>query len=244
MNEFCIIMILRYNKPMTKGIFITATGTDVGKTFVSALLVKNLRDIGINCGYYKPVLSGAEIINGEIVPGDCAYVKKISGLKEPAMSYLSYCFKPAVSPHLASQIENNPIELEKIISDFEKMKSKYDYIVVEGAGGIVCPMDLSGDKPFLIKDIIKALGLDVIVVSHAGLGSINDAVTTVEYAKNHGINVKGIILNKYDENNFMQHDNKIQIERLTGVPVISTAAYNDNTININKDYLLNIFKEI
>ena len=237
-------MFLRYNKTMTKGIFITATGTDVGKTFISALLVKKMREEGFNCGYYKPVLSGAETINGELVPGDCDYVRKVAGLEEPAMSYLSYCFKTAVSPHLASQIENNPIKLEKIIEDFNVIKSKYDYIVVEGAGGIVCPINLSGNTPFLIKDIIKTLGLDVIVVSHAGLGSINDAVTTVEYAKNHGINVKGIILNKYDENNYMQHDNKIQIERLTGVPIISTAAYNDNTININKDYLLNIFKEI
>ena len=229
---------------MTKGIFITATGTDVGKTYVSALLVKKLIDDGINCGYYKPVLSGAEIIDGELVPGDCAYVKKIAGLKEPAMNYLSYCFKPAVSPHLASQIENNPIKLEKIKKDFEVIKSKYDFIVVEGAGGIVCPMDLSDDKPFLIKDIIKALGLDVLVVSNASLGSINDAVTTVEYARNHGINVKGIILNRYDEENFMQVDNKIQIEQLTGISVISAVKSSDNNLEIDKDLLLNIFKEI
>ena len=225
---------------MTKGIFITATGTDVGKTFVSALIVKKMREDGFNCGYYKPVLSGAEIIDGELVPGDCAYVKQIAGLPEPAMTYLSYCFKPAVSPHLASQIENNPIKLEKIVEDFDVIKSKYDYIVVEGAGGIVCPMDLSGDKPFLIKDIIKALGLDIVVVSHAGLGAINDAVTTIEYAKNNGINAKGLILNKYDENNFMQRDNKIQIEQLTGVPVISTVKSDEDNIDISPK----IFKEI
>ena len=156
------------------------------------------------------------------------------------MTYLSYCFKPAVSPHLASQIENNPIKLEKIVEDFDVIKSKYDYIVVEGAGGIVCPMDLSGDKPFLIKDIIKALGLDIVVVSHAGLGAINDAVTTIEYAKNNGINAKGLILNKYDENNFMQRDNKIQIEQLTGVPVISTVKSDEDNIDISPK----IFKEI
>ena len=225
---------------MTKGIFVTATGTDVGKTFVSALIVKKMREDGFNCGYYKPVLSGAEIVDGELVPGDCAYVKKIGGLDEPAMAYLSYCFKPAVSPHLASQIENNPIKLEKIIGDFDVIKSKYDYIVVEGAGGIVCPMDLSGDKPFLIKDIIKALGLDVVVVSHAGLGAINDAVTTIEYARKYGMNAKGLILNKYDENNFMQCDNKIQIEQLTGVPIISTVKSDADNIDISPK----IFKEI
>jgi len=215
---------------MNNGIFITATGTDIGKTYISALLVKKLRDEGINCGYYKPVLSGAEIVNGELVPGDCAYVKKVAGLEEPAMSYLSYCFKPAVSPHLASQIENNPIKLEKIKEDFEVIKSKYDFVIVEGAGGLVCPMDLSGDKPFLISDIILALGLDILIVTHAALGSINDAVTTVEYAKNHKINIRGIILNKFDNEDFMQCDNQKQIERLTEIPIIAKVTYNSNCI--------------
>ena len=222
---------------MAKGIFITATGTDVGKTYVSALLVKKLRDEGINCGYYKPALSGAEVIDGELVPGDCAYVKKVAGLPESAMSYLSYCFKPAVSPHLASQVENNPIKLDKIKKDFEIIKSKYDFVVVEGAGGIVCPMNLSGDKPFLISDIVKELGLDVVVVASAALGSINDAVTTVEYTKNHGINVKGIILNRYDGDDFMQRDNKKQIEYLCNVPIIASVISGANDLTINKSCL-------
>lgn len=66
--------MLFVGEEMTKGIFVTATGTDVGKTFISALLVKKVRESGINCGYYKPALSGAEVINGELIPGDCAYV--------------------------------------------------------------------------------------------------------------------------------------------------------------------------
>ena len=127
---------------MTKGLFITATGTDVGKTFVSALLVKKMRDFGLNCGYYKPVLSGAELINGKLVPGDCAYVNKIAQLNQEPKNLLSYMFQPALSPHLASLKENNPIKLDKIISDFNSKKADYDYIITEGAGGIVCPMNL------------------------------------------------------------------------------------------------------
>ena len=98
---------------MTKGIFITATGTDVGKTYVSALIVKTLRKQGINCGYYKPALSG------DVYPNDCEYVLKTAGIEKDANDYVSYKFKPALSPHLASQIENNPIKLEKIKTDFE-----------------------------------------------------------------------------------------------------------------------------
>lgn len=229
---------------MSKGIFITATGTDVGKTFVSALLVKKMRDLGYNCGYYKPVLSGAEVIEGKLVPGDCAYVKRISGLNDSAIDCVSYAFKPAVSPHLASKMEGVTINLDKIKSDFKEKKSKYDYVVTEGAGGIVCPMDLSEDTTFLIEDIIKGLELDVIVVAPAALGSINSAVMTVVYAKNHGIKVRGIILNNYDETDFMQVDNKLQIERLTGVPVLALVKNGDRELNIEEKDLMKIFKEI
>ena len=99
---------------MTKGIFITATGTDVGKTYVSVLVVKKLRENNLNCGYYKPALSGAEVLGTEIIPGDAEYVVKKTGLSGKGSDYVSYMFKPAVSPHLAASIENNPIKIDKI----------------------------------------------------------------------------------------------------------------------------------
>lgn len=205
---------------MTNGIFITATGTDVGKTYVSGLIVKSLRENGINCGYYKPALSG------DVYPNDCEYVLKTAGLEIDANNYVSYKFKPALSPHLASEIENNPIKLEEILKDFERIKKEFDYLVVEGAGGIICPFA----QDLLLPDVIKALGLDIIIVASASLGTINSTVLTVEYAKNHGINIKGIILNNYDETDIMQVDNKKMVEKLTGIKVIATVKTGDTDI--------------
>lgn len=209
---------------MTKGIFITATGTDVGKTYVSGLIVKAIRENGINCGYYKPALSG------DVYPNDCEYVLKTAGINKKADNYVSYKFKPAVSPHLASQIENNPIKLDKILTDFKRIQSEYDYVVLEGAGGIICPF---GEK-LLLPDVIKALKLDIIIIASASLGTINSTVLTVEYAKQHGIKVKGIILNNYDETDFMQADNKKMVEKLTGIKVIATVNTNDTDICIEE----------
>ena len=226
---------------MAKGIFITATGTDAGKTYVSALIVKSMRERGFNCGYYKPALSGAEITNdGKIIPGDADYVLKTAGIEEPPENYVSYIFKPAVSPHLASEIENNPIKLEKIKSDFERIKKEFDYLLVEGAGGIVCPFNIK--EGILLPDVIKALNLDTLLVADAGLGTINSTVLTAEYAKYHGINIKGIILNKFDENSLMQRDNKAQIEKLTGIKVVAEVKENDTSINL--DGILSAFKEV
>lgn len=224
---------------MTKAVFITATGTDVGKTYISALIVKKMRELGYNCGYFKPALSGAEIIDGKIIPGDCNYVLKQAGIDAPPENYVSYVFKTAVSPHLASEIENNPIKIEKIKSDFARIKKEFDYIVVEGAGGIVCPFNLGKEK-LMLPDIIKTLGLDIVIVASASLGTINSTVLTAEYAKNNGIKVRGIILNNYDENDLMQKDNKIQVEALTGIKVIAAVKKDEKDI----EDLSNIFNEV
>lgn len=224
---------------MTKAIFITATGTDVGKTYICALIVKKMRQSGYNCGYFKPALSGAEIVDGKIIPGDCDYVFKQAGIEAPPKNYVSYIYKTAVSPHLASEIENNPIKIEKIKSDFERIKKEFDYVVVEGAGGIVCPFNL-GENKLMLPDVIKALELDIIIVASASLGTINSTILTAEYAKYHGINVKGIILNNYDEKDLMQKDNKIQVEALTGIKVIAAVKKDEKDI----EDLSYIFKEV
>ncbi len=215
---------------MTKGIFITATGTDIGKTYVSALICKKL-----NCGYYKPAMSGIE--DGKF--SDVEYVFKIADLKGKPFDNVSYAFREALSPHLAAKRQNISIKLDKIKSDFDRIKSQHDYILVEGAGGITCPFNLDDEK-LLLPDVIKALGLDVIIVADAKLGTINSTILTVEYAKNYGINVKGIILNNYDKTDFMQADNKKQIEKLTGVKVVASVEHNAKEIEDLREY----FKEI
>lgn len=227
---------------MAKGIFVTATGTDVGKTYVSGLIVKKMRELGINCGYYKPALSGAEWENGQLIPGDCVRVLTTAGIGIAPSDVVSYVFEQAVSPHLASEMNNIPIKLDKIKNDFSKIESMFDYVVVEGAGGIVCPFNLRDN--LLLPDVIKALNLDIIIVASAELGSINSTVLTYEYAKNAGINTVGIILNNYDENNEMQRDNKKCVELLTKVPVIATVSKNDSCLSVEKDTIMNLFKEI
>ena len=91
---------------MHKGIFVTGTGTDIGKTFVTALLVKKLHDAGSAAAYFKAAVSGNERDeNGRLIPGDAAYVKRISGISQPLDTMCPYIYETAVSPHLASRIE-------------------------------------------------------------------------------------------------------------------------------------------
>ena len=227
---------------MSKGIFITATGTDIGKTFVTGLIVKKLRDAGLNAGYYKAALSGAELQpDGTWLPGDAAYVVKTSGMTEKPEELVSYIYKTAVSPHLAALREGNPVELDKIKADFAAAQAKYDYVTMEGSGGIICPIRWD-EQHLLLEDVIKATNLGTLVISNAALGSINACVLTVFYLQQKGIPVIGIILNNYDGKDFMQADNKKMMEAITGVPVIAEVKPNDTELDIDVEVLKGLYK--
>lgn len=220
---------------MKKGIFITATGTDAGKTFVSALLVKHLRKRGIDAGYFKPALSGAERKGSKLIAGDADYVCRTAGLSKPPESLVSYVFETAVSPHLAAEREGRVIEKNVILDDFRRVSSEFHYIVVEGCGGIACPLRMDSEI-LLLTDIIQMLGLEVLIVASAGLGTINTTFLTVEYAKKCGIFIKGILLNHYEDGNFLHEDNRKQMERLTGVPVIGLVAEGASDLEMDLNF--------
>ena len=227
---------------MSKGIFITATGTDIGKTFVTALIVKKLRDAGLNAGYYKAALSGAEEQpDGSWLPGDAAYVARISGMQERPEKLVSYIYKTAVSPHLAALREGNPVEMDKVMADFAAASAKYDYVTMEGSGGIICPIRWD-EQHILLEDVIKAVDLGTLVISNATLGSINACVLTIAYLQQKGIPVRGIILNNYDANDFMQIDNKKMMEAITGVPVLAEVKPNATDLDIDVEVLKKIYK--
>lgn len=201
------------------GYFVTATGTDVGKTFVTALLVKKWRDSGIDAGYYKAALSGAELRDGKWIAGDADYVKNFAGLSDSQEELVSYVYKEAVSPHLAARKEGNPVELSKVKADFEAATKRHKFIFAEGSGGIICPIRYDSQKIFL-EDIIKTVNLPILIVTTAALGSINSCVLTVEYARSRGIKIRGIIVNRYKDTE-MERDNVLMMQEMTGLEILA-----------------------
>lgn len=218
---------------MNKGYFVTATGTDVGKTFITALLVKKWRDSGIDAGYYKAALSGAELRDGKWVAGDADYVKRIANLSDTQEQLVSYIYKEAVSPHLAARKEGNPVELSKVQADFEAVCARHEFIFAEGSGGIICPIRYDDQKIFLV-DIMKTLGLPLLIVTTAALGSINACVLTVEYARSRGLDVRGLIVNRYgcSGNLEMEDDNIRMMQDLTGLEILAKVKDGDTDLGV------------
>lgn len=215
-----------------KSIFVTATGTDVGKTYISALLVKAMRDAGVDARYYKPALSGAVREGERLIPGDAAFVAECAGLQQQPEQMVSYIFEEAVSPHLAAKRSGAAIELEKLADDRAKAVAAAEFLLVEGCGGLICPLRRD-DQSLMLADVAERFGDELLLVAPAGLGSINAAVLTVEYAKQRGLTVRGIVLNGYEAGNFLHEDNRQEIEALTGLPVLATVAWGAKQIDLN-----------
>ena len=142
----------------------------------------------------------------------------------------SYWWKEAVSPHLAAKKNNQTIDIDKIKYDVNQISKKFDYLLIEGAGGITCPLIINNEEKYLLKDLIWEMGLNIIIVADAGLGTINSTLLTVDYAKSNGIEVEGIILNNYESDNYLHWDNLEQIETLTGINVVATVNKNATDI--------------
>lgn len=227
---------------MAKGIFITGTGTDVGKTYVTALIVKKLEEAGVKTAYYKAAVSGN--IRGEhgLIPGDAAYVKEISGIGQPLEEMVPYIYEQAVSPHLAAVQEGNPIELPIVTQGYEELSKKYEYITMEGSGGILCPLRCDNKEEIWLEDVVEALQLSCIVIADAGLGTINATLLTIEYLKKKHIEVKGVILNHFHAGVIMEEDNRSMIEKRGGIPVIACVSDGAKNIEISVEKLLELYE--
>lgn len=204
---------------MAKGVFIVGTDTDVGKTVVTAGLMHVLRSNGYNATYFKATLSGALEVENKLIPGDTKIVSEVSKLEEAYENITPYVYKTAVSPHLAAKLENNSINLDIVKERYAYLKKKYDFIITEGSGGIVCPLIDDERGLYSLENLIKDLNMSVIIVARAGLGTINHTVLTVKYIENLGIKIKGIIINNYKDD-FLCEDNIKMIEKLTKIPII------------------------
>ena len=226
---------------MGKALFVTGTGTDIGKTYVTGLIVKCLRDAGLSAGYYKAALSGAEVAaDGTLLPGDALHVARVAGL-DAADVTVSYVYRDAVSPHLAAQIEHRPMDFAKVAEDYRRAKERTDYLTVEGSGGIICPLRWDDDEHVVLDDLAVRLGLAALVVADAGLGTINAAVLTAEHLHARGIPLRGFIFNNW-QGGLMQEDNVRMVEEITGARVLARVPHGAPELPMRADALAALYE--
>ena len=185
-----------------RGYFVTATDTGVGKTFVTAGLAAALRARGRDVAVFKPVQSGAlaDDASGDaaLLGADCVYA-----------------FRAPLAPLVAARVEGRQIELEPILERARELEREHEILLVEGAGGLLVP--LSDDLD--VAGLATALGLPLVVVARAGLGTVNHTLLTIEAARARGLEVAGVVLN--GDGDESTEDNPALIEVRSGARVLA-----------------------
>lgn len=179
-----------------RAIFVTGTDTDCGKTFVSSALISALRDQGYGVVGMKPVASGSDRINGSLVNGDVESLKRQANIFLPDRIINPFIYEPAISPHFAAELTNEPINLDIIVDAYHQCLDAADIVIVEGAGGWRVPLGNDLD----ISILVQTLNLPVLLVSGLKLGTINHTLLTAEAIENDGVELIAWVANLIDPN--------------------------------------------
>ncbi len=220
-----------YHRP---ALFITATGTEVGKSTLAAALAGALHQLGARVGVIKPIASGCglrrDLADGQIPTDDdydsldaecAARAANLDPTDEKLLPFLSPIrYGAPASPHVAARIENRQPNWQRLADAFDYWEENCDALIIEGVGGWRVPLD---QHDFSVADLATILHVPILVVTHPRLGTINDTLLTVDSIRQRGLVVSGIIINQVPTNpDIVTRYNLDEIPRLSGVSVRAT----------------------
>jgi dethiobiotin synthetase len=201
-----------------RGLFVTATDTGVGKTEVACGLVRGHRARGLDVGAMKPAQSGLE----PGAPSDADRLRAAAGGEDPPELVCPYRFGPPLAPAVAARLSGETISLSRILDAARALASRHAALVVEGAGGLLTPLT---DRD-TFADLAVALGLPVLVVARAGLGTVNHTALTCEALRARRLTVHGVVIDHaFEGEDDSEPYNAAEIERLTGARVLASLPF-------------------
>ena len=203
--------------------FITGTDTGVGKTVVAGAIALHLRARGVKVGVMKPAETGCRVKGGELIPADAAFLKKVAGSDDALELICPYRFSEALAPSVAARRAGEKINIKLIKKNFDAISANNDVVIVEGAGGIMVPLR---DK-YLYLDLAEELGLPVVIVGRAGLGTINHTLLTVNAIRARNLEISAIILNQGTKKSsgIAEETNADEIRALSGINRVFSLPY-------------------
>ncbi len=180
------------------GVFVTGTGTEVGKTVVAAALARTLAAAGRRVAVFKPAVTGLE----EAGEADHELLRRASGSAQSDEEIAPYRYRPPVSPHLAAALAGEEIEPARLLASARAAAADGDTLVCEGVGGLMVPLvrrvsDAMHQKlasAYLIRDLAADLGLPLAIAASPGLGTINHTLLTIAAARAAGLEVAAVVL--------------------------------------------------
>jgi dethiobiotin synthetase len=213
------------NEP-TAGVFVTGTGTEVGKTVVAAAIARTLTAEGKQVAVFKPAVTGLD----EAGEADHELLRRAAGSDQSDEEIAPYRYGPPASPHLAASMADEEIDPERLRTAARAAAAGADAVVCEGVGGLLVPlagrfygsMREQGVPPYLVRDLAVDLGYPLVVVASSGLGTINHTLLTIESARAAGLEVAAVVLTPWPkEPSEVEHSNRETIGALGGIAVLT-----------------------
>lgn len=211
-----------------RGVFVTGTGTEVGKTVVAAVIARTLAAEGKTVAVFKPAVTGLDDFPadgtqsremdrfGSRRRADHEVLRDAAGSRQADVEIAPYRYGPPASPHLAAALAGEEIDPERLRDGAHAAAANADVLVCEGVGGLLVP--LRGD--YLVRDLAADLGLPVAIASSPGLGTINHTLLTIEAARAAGLAVDLVVLTPWPESpSAIERSNRETIVALTGVRI-------------------------
>jgi len=212
-----------------RGLFITGTDTDVGKTFVTALIARELRRDGVRVGVFKPACSGAVEIDGQTRWQDVETLADSAGV-DAGDQVCPLRFKAPLAPPLAARQENRSVDESAMRHGLLAWRDRSDVLLVEGVGGLLCPLTETNT----VADFAAWTAFPVLVVARLGLGTINHTCLTIEAAQRRGLSIAGVILNDGDNQagTPAARTNPDELERRLDIPVLGIVPFQGQSIHL------------
>lgn len=201
-----------------RGLFITATDTEVGKTVITGALAAGLRVRGVDVGVVKPVASGGVRNNaGTLISEDGLFLLRAAGLPDEELKWVNpVCLEPALTPAVAARLAGVALDPAALVQACRDMGEKHEIVLVEGVGGITAPLW----EEYLVADLLQELGLPALLVTRPNMGTINHTVLTHDYAVQRGLPLAGMVVNSWPEApGVLETSNLEYMQRLTKLPV-------------------------
>ncbi len=220
----------------TRGLFITGTDTEIGKTYVAALVAASLARNGHRVGVYKPAASDCSRQDGKLVSDDALALWKAAGMPGTLDEVCPQVFASAKAPHLAAADEGKQLDAARLRSGIEPWLERSDVVIVEGAGGLMSPL---GQEEY-VADLAYDLGFPLVIVADNRLGAINHVLQTLIAAAafREGLDVAGIVLNSATPvtDDAVQSENHREIAQRAASPVLARVGWRSEMFEPHVDW--------
>lgn len=201
------------------GLFITGTDTEVGKTVIAGAVADWFRRRRIRVGVCKPAGTGCKRVREGLVSEDAEFLAYCADAEAPLDIICPQRFAEPLAPAVAAERAGRPLDWEAIDRALREIAGQSDVLIVEGIGGLMVPMD----RKFLVRDVIRWLGLAAVVVARPGLGTINHTLLTLGGLREAKIPIAGVVINRYptDSASVAEETNLSMIEKWGKAPLLA-----------------------